>query len=82
MAAFIKDPLISPEQLVVEHITTPMTLLLPNPARAVASSLLCKAYSAENAAYIWSEWESHFQLPPTHPWAAGTQAKDAILAML
>ena len=59
-----------------------MALLLPNPARAVASSLLYKAYSPEDAAYIWSEWETHFQLPPTHPWAAGTHAKDAILAML
>ena len=67
MDAFLKDPLISPEQMVGEHITTPMTLLLPNPTREIASSLLSKAYSPEDATYIWSEWETHFHLPPTVP---------------
>ena len=82
MSAFLADSFINPENMEVEHITTPMALLLPNPAREIASSLLCKAYSPEDAAYIWSVLEPHFQLPPTHPWAEGTHAKDAILAML
>jgi len=82
MAAFLKDPLIDPDHMAVEHITTRMALLLLDPIHAVAVSLHCAGYTPEIAAYIWSEWEANFQLPSTHPWAAGTRAKDNILAML
>jgi hypothetical protein len=58
-----------------------MALLLPNPAREIASSLLCKVYSPKDAAYIRYVWEPHFQPPPTHTWAEGAYAKDTILAM-
>ena len=82
MAAYLKDPLLEPDHMAVEHITTPMALLLSDPTHAAAVSLLCKGYTPEIAAYIWSEWEANFRLLPTHPWAAGTRAKDSILAML
>jgi len=82
MAAFLRDPLLDPDHMAVEHITIPMALLLPDPTHTVVVNLLCKGYSPEFAAYIWSEWEATFQLPPTHPWAAGTRAKYIILAML
>jgi hypothetical protein len=82
MATFLKDPLLDPDHMAVEHITTPMALLLPDPTHAVAVSLLCNGYTSEIAAYIWSEWEAHFQFPSSHPWAAGTRARDIILAML
>jgi hypothetical protein len=45
MAAFMKDPLIDPEHMAVEHITTPMGLLLPDPTHAVVVNLLCQCYT-------------------------------------
>ncbi len=68
--------------MAVEHITTPMALLLADPLHARAVNLLCQTYAPDVAEYIWSQWEATFQLPPTHPWAAGTKARDSILFML
>jgi hypothetical protein len=83
MAAFLEAPFFPEDtQLVVDHITCLLALLLPESTRAVDIHLLCTGYSPENAAYIWSAWEEHIRLPPSHPMAEGTRAKDCILAML
>ena len=82
MAEFVKDPLIDHEQMAVEHITTLMALLLPDPFHARAVNLLCQTYAPDVAEYIWSQWGANIQLPPTHPWSTDTKARDNILDML
>jgi hypothetical protein len=48
----------------------------------MAISFICKSYSEDEAAYIWSQWEPHFQLPPSHPLAELHLARDNILTVL
>jgi hypothetical protein len=77
MPAFLEAPFFPEDtQLVADRITYLLALLLPKPTRAVAIYLLCKGCSPEDAAYIWSAWEEHIRLPPSHPMAEGTRAKD------
>ncbi len=41
-----------------------------------------KSYSIEDAAIIWSQWESYIQVPQSHPLAGDGLARDRIIAML
>jgi hypothetical protein len=66
----------------VDHITTLLALLLEDPLCSITIGLVCKSYPADDAAYIWTQWELHIQLPPSHPLAGNELAKDHILAML
>jgi hypothetical protein len=52
MEEFIKYPLIDHEQMAVEHITTPMALLLLDPLHERAVNLLCQTYAPDVAEYI------------------------------
>ncbi len=66
----------------MDHITTLLALLLEDPLRSATIGRVCKSYPSENATYIWAQWESHIQLPPSHLLAGDELAKDYILAML
>ncbi len=66
----------------VDHITALSALLLEDPLRSAAVSLICKSYTLVESSYICSQWEPHIQLPPPHPLAVEDRARDHILAML
>ena len=66
----------------MDHITALLALLLEDPLRSKAIGLICKSYSANDAAYIWSQWEPNFQFPPSHPLAESPLARDIILTTL
>jgi hypothetical protein len=66
----------------VDHITAMLALLMEDPLRFAAISLICKSYYVEDATYIWSQWERHIHFPPSHPLAEANLARDSILAML
>ena len=66
----------------VDHITSLLALVLEDPLRSAAISLICKRYSPKDSSYSWSQWEPHIQLPPPHPRAEATRAQDHIFAML
>jgi hypothetical protein len=66
----------------VDHITALLTLLIEEPLRFAAISLICKRHTPEDASYIWSQWEMHIKLPPSYPLAEANLARDHTLAML
>jgi hypothetical protein len=81
-AAFVEAPFLpDASQMRVNHITALLALLLEDPLRYAAINLMCKRNSPEDAAYIWSQWEPHIQLPPSHLLAEADLARDSILAM-
>ncbi len=82
MAAFLEATFLPNPSQMVDHITAILALLLEDPLRSAALCLLCKSYTPEVSAYIWSRREDHFQLLSSHPLAEGTLAKDRILFML
>ena len=56
MAAFLKVPLLPNTcQMRVDHVTALLALLLEDPLRYAAISLICKRYSPEDSSYIWSQ---------------------------
>jgi hypothetical protein len=66
----------------VDHITSLLALLLPDPTHEVAIDHICKGYSLEDSSHIWAQWAPYLRLSPSHPLAEGTGAKDFILTML
>lgn len=83
MAAFIAAPFIPPiEEFRVDHITVLLALLLEDPIRSTAIGLIIKGYSLVDAEIIWSQWEPHLQLPPSHPLAGPGHVERQIMAML
>jgi len=83
IAAFLEAPfLLDASHMWVNHITALLALLLEDPLRLAATNLICKSYYAEDATYIWSQYETHIQLPPSQPLAEANLARDIILDML
>jgi len=83
MATFLETPFLpDASQMRVDHITALLALLLEDPLRFAAISLICKSYSERDASYIWSQCEPHIRLPPSHPLTEANLVKDIILALL
>jgi len=83
MAAFLESPFLpNASQMRVDHATALLALLLEDPLRSAAINLVCKSYSEGDTSCIWSQWEPHIRIPPSHPLAEANLARDSILALL
>ncbi len=68
MAAFVEPPFFPDDShMKVNQITTLLALILLDPTREEAISLICKGYSLENILHIWATWAPYLRPPPSPP---------------